>query len=355
MTFLYMARTGVSLFAACLFVSIYAIAPEWQRVPKGVGKLDSVVRVYGDDGAGTGSVIAKIPDPFDQNYYLLCVLTANHVVWDDGYYNRNLKVGFHNKGADNALDYSAWIVGEGRFKNIEVNNEQTRPDLAVLGVRVPKMEFFNRLRPLSLDSDRPTGAGFSVVGYGVTADRFDKDGDGNWDGYLHDRSNPAHDYGLKRFANNRIRNPKVWVEDNKWKYWAMEWNLLAIGPGVGGHGNAWVGDSGGPYLVYDPWTITVKPPHPHNPEDVDVFTDKIIGVHTLGETAWFGDDWPNRGDPPRFMKKNIGFKSWGVPMFAEYREWIEMECMNVPEPASMTALLVGTLYVLARRRRKSKA
>lgn len=347
MTFLYMARTGVSLFAACLFVSVYAIAPEWQRVPKGVGKLDSVVRVYGDDGAGTGSVIAKIPDPFDQNYYLLCVLTANHVVWDDGH-NPNLKVGFHNKGAPNALDYRAFVVAEGKDKEIYVQGRWTKPDLAILGVRVPRMDFFDRLRPFDLGFMQPERSPFSVVGYGVTGDRFDKDGDGSWDGYMRDRMNRDHDYGVKRFANNIISKQKLWYEENrsKWYYWAMEWHLRAIGPGVGGHGNAWPGDSGAPYLNYSPWEIEVETPD--GPEVLDVFTDNIIGVHTAGLTVTFGGD-------NRFQKKFLGFWSRGVPMLPEYREWIEMECMNVPEPASMTALLVGTLYVLARRRRKSKA
>lgn len=304
------------------------IVPDEQLIPKAI--LDEVVRIYADGAAGTGSIIDKHNVYNGQGQvvgYDLCILTANHVVKN----RSQLSIAFNNIGNPNQGPHGAWLVAEGRDKQFGSPSNPEFPDLAILGCRVAKTEFTESLDPLTVidDTQIPAGSSFSVVGYGNTGYLDDINGDHIPDGYQEVNGT----YGTRRWANN-IFDYKVKHHWGQWNHQAWEYDLTGPIPGVIGEGFPLRGDSGGPLLVSDPTNITVYGPAP---QLRPTYTNSIVGVVSFGETGFI--DW--------------GDKEYDVRITPEYREWIEMECHMVPEPATMAALGLGLAAVLRTRRKKA--
>jgi hypothetical protein len=312
--------TGLGL-AAVVSVS-HAIVPDEQLVPKGV--LNQVVRVLTDGGNGTGSVIDKKPKMVggQQVGWYMCILTANHVTKGAS----EMNVAFNNVGNPNQGPYDAWLVAEGRRKNIGGD----RPDLAILGIETPMTNFTNALDPLTVIDDANVSAEtrFTVAGFGTTGTLVDLTGDGVSDGYLRQPGT----YGNRRAANNRF-DQKVQDAWGQWDHKAWKYDLDGPVWDVPNEGWALPGDSGGPLLVRDAVDVEFEP----GGRSMSIFTDAIVGVVSRGDTAGPFYPW--------------GDLEYDVRITPAYREWIEMECMAVPEPTTILVLAAGGLLALARRRR----
>ena len=100
------------------------------------------------------------------------------------------------------------------------------------------------------------------------------------------------------------------------------------------------GDSGGAWFFSEPTNDNRFNPAPM------VFSNKLIGVHSYGQI--------DTSDP----EYTSGLVRWGstygaVKITPGYKAWIDQQCMMVPEPTSMTALGLGAVALLRRRKKAS--
>lgn len=295
---------------------------------------NATVRILSSGGSGSGTVINIRRDAQGHGGWL-CVLTADHVV---GPYN-GWQIGFGNIA--DGWQYNAQVMIRG-----PQNAGGTRVDLAMLGVRVDNLRTLpNLLLPVP---DVPFANMNDVViaGYGDTG-----------------RINPnrpnayelVQDYGTYRNGAERIERdniPHAWNDRDAnnqlitaYEFRALEYKLsfAPAGQWPPNSGDAYFlsGDSGGPSTM---WRDL------NNNGQVDAGEVRLVGVHSTSQTAvdLNGNNREDNGEP-----YNAGFFSHDVRV-GSYLNWVNQSCAAVPEPASMTALGIGLLALLTRRRR-SKA
>lgn len=290
----------------------------------------------GDRGSlGSGTVISIKRDAQGHGGWL-CVLTADHNVG----HHSDWKIGFRNgtDWSDENNVYTAQIMIRGP-RNID----RTWVDLAMLGVRVDDLR---RLPNLLLPTPGMPYAGKNdvvIAGFGST---------GRIDRGLRNAYRLVPDYGTYRNGNETIHNRGVIIEQELrdangnllklYKSILLEYSLsfapTGAWPPLFGDAYFLSGDSGGP---------TTQWKDLNNNGQVDPGEVRLVGVHSFSNTA-LDLNGNNRedADEPYFS----GYRSYDVQV-GYYLNWIERSCAAVPEPASMTALGVGLLALLARRRR----
>lgn len=334
----------VFLAGVCLPAGIAPVArggvPDLQ-----LGGLDQVVRVSsqpdGTGGRGSGSVFENIfHAPTDQRF--LCVITADHVVKDG--VNGSIAFGNTPYGMNTGPFYKADYMALGQYKEIYVNGEFHKPDLAVMVVPVPDTPFFQTLDPLDLVEVNPEDHAFTGLGYGRTGilTQVQTAAGGNRFAYL-EMENAASSYGTQRFWNNTSEGLQTddWSLDSPYYYTAL---LTSIdtpgGGGILGEGMGMRGDSGGPILVEDPQPVTLA-----NGTAVAGFTRDIEAVFTRAVT-------PEDMLGNRFIA-DFGNVYAGVALIPEYIEWAYSECYsNVPEPSTLWLLAAGVIMLRRYRSRR---
>lgn len=327
-------RGMASLAFFAVSITAFAIGPHDQRVTP---NFDAVVRVlFNNNNAnpnnafgtfnGTGAVIDyKVVN--GQSW--ICVLTADHVVSKNG----------TAAGADIfqpgiAFNDSPDDTGDGGYGKAAILKRAgptKKWDLAVLGIKVSASNYFPRACLAN-----PNCTNFSIIGYGNEGRIDNVNG-----GYQ-----PQGKYGKQRYMNSGVRryfaNYSLFggYMNNVVEYEVVN-PATSILPGTGTPFDA---DSGSPYLTTAPFTDTAK--------NIAYYRDTIFAVH-------HGTDRGANAGPN-------GFKAWagnpngwsttmnyGVHLNQEYLDWIRMQCAMVPEPATLTAMTLGTLVLAARRRRLS--
>jgi len=337
---------------AALNVPSFATSPDHQSILGGTpewARLFGVVRIRDNDQnglgfLGTGAVFGKRQVGND---FWLCVVTADHVARAAA----TLDVGFRNEIPDGARgpEYEVDIVklaGNPKAALIDANDKQHLPDIAFLGVKVPRNIWDDTPAYQLADHTALDRGRFSIVGYGNTGIRH-VDENGNWLGYRRVEDS----YGTKRFANaiaegftNRwypndptdpLHDPRF--ADGPYKGVTTEWEIRRPGADnfTRGFGAAFDGDSGAPYFASLDMPVTVLPDY-----NVDVKTEFLWAVH-------HGRPLGNNGTIKRF-----GDEGRGTELIPLYQNWLRAECEAVPEPASLLALGLGIVAIALRRRNR---
>jgi len=344
-------RLASGLMALGVVCSAYGSAPDGQTVDAigNVGlKYLGVVRVMQDyedaDGnelvnSGTGTIIDGHVDA--KGNYMLCVLTAAHVVLRQKSWTGTsaYKVGILNSSA--GINFSASVVGNAGILGIG----KDRPDLAVMKVTLSAQggkgakywyDILSKLKfstgPLNVQ-----GAPFTEVGFGLTGTALMNQG--ALTGYRPTDGT----YGTERFYNLQTdkgnftfnekgdaADPWVGVPGNALTGQAYTWD--ATDPkNLAGAGVSFSGDSGAPMLISG--------------------DDKIgdIGVKTTGLSGVV------IGTPGNRAKGDIllGDSIQGVALNLQYRRWIDSQCQLVPEPTPIVVTMAGVLGLCLRRRKQA--
>jgi len=300
--------------------------------------LNSVVRILagadkdGKKGSfvGTGSIIGK---GMVNGNYMLCLLTADHVLADDyGDLQEGLAFAFGNANPPGN--------GDGTLLDKKLifrwGPDRRKPwDLAVVGAKVSKEDYEKALvRELAVEGNEK--AEFTLVGFGITGEKYIGDPRGAYD--MVDKTS-----GIQRWMNNKRISitadftPNYKYNRIKYVFNNMEWQLnpkedvpkgVQKGDWVEGEGYSGRGDSGAPYFSTGR-DAAGKP-----------FTDRIIGIHAWGQELQGLIFW--------------GATAGGVSFRDIEVKWIQEKCAAiVPEPT--TALLFSFLVAgyLLRRAKKT--
>lgn len=330
--------------------ALQAIVPDIQLVGENIAQLRQVVRVYHQDGrAGTGTIF-HVKDA-DQGHKWLCILTADHVVAGAN----NVRIGFGSipyGGPPGTLYDAGTLYYRGGLKEIDIPGDPIphNPDIAVVGVRVPNNVVAN-ITPTQVIVDNTGDNAISMIGYGTTG--VLSQWTANRLGYVQD----LRSYGTKRFANNLIERRGVGVRVGYYyAYYESDLNNPTDANWRTGEGAMLFGDSGGPAYISRNVPIDLV-----TGGTINTFTEFQMGVNTYISNFDFVD---NNGDgtfQPGFDQVVMllpgnaqpGSTSGGVRILPEYHEWIEESCRLVPEPTSILVLSMGTLLILARKRRRA--
>lgn len=289
-------------------------------------RANAVVRVWDivSSGVGTGTVIDIKPDTRTGGVWL-CVLTADHVVGHGSAW----QIGFGN--IDQGWQYSASVMFRG-----PQNPDGSWVDLALLGVHVPNPAI---LPPMKLPALVARNSYYMIVaGFGLQ---------GNPD-VARTYVAFSGSYGVFRSGNNTIaameQSPDLRSGNKNYKFQSLRYHLqfnpANQWPPQTGTAHIFSGDSGGPsFQVYD---LNGDGDY----DDPDEW--RLVGVHSTSERRRNIPDRDGDGQPEEQALE--GYRSRDVSVW-DYRDWIREQCAAVPEPASMVALAVGLLGLVARRRR----
>ncbi len=267
------------------------------------------------------------PDPRLGGVWL-CVLTADHVVSDSNAW----RIGFGN--INQGWQYNAPIRIRGPR-----NPDETWVDLALLGVHVPDPTALPEIALPTLSA--PQGNQLIVAGFGNKGDL--------------DPQVPrsylalSGTYGVFRSGQNEIvaieqspenRDPDT---DKIYKFQSLKYQLRFTPadrwPPQTGTAYPFAGDSGGPSFQ----AVDLN----RDGDTDDPGEWRLVGVHSSGEIDPVED---MNGDMKPEARALEGHTACDVSV-GNYIRWINEKCDAIPEPASMVALAVGLLGLVARRRR----
>jgi hypothetical protein len=284
---------------------------------------------------GTGSIFESHADASNIGYF--CVLTAAHN------FPNSTAIGFGDFGtAPNGANSFATTYPIISFQS---GGSTGTKDIAVAIVRYGPIDpFWASIRDLKLwappagtDADLKTYTDanvlkFTEVGYGDT-------GTPHYASGVQDGFSKQTSAGIQRFQNNARSLVTVNAAHGAYTYTDFAWNPGPVSPGNPnlGTGTSFTGDSGGPYFMTDTVTKTINGltdvfGNAVGPQNVDLYTDTIFGVHTFG----------NNNDPQLFSDPQ---RNGGVLLSAGDITWINSVCA-VPEPAAMVLALIGLISLV---------
>jgi len=284
---------------------------------------------------GTGSIIDSHVDANNIGYF--CVLTAAHN------FPNSTAIGFGDFGtAPNGANSFATTYP---IINVSSGGSTGTKDIAVAIVRYGPIDpFWTSIRDLKLWAP-PAGTDanlkvytdtnvskFTEIGYGDT-------GTPHYTAGVQDGFNKQTSAGIQRFQNNTRSLVTLNAAHGAYTYTDFAWNPGPVSPGNPnlGTGTSFTGDSGGPYFMTDTVTknitgLTDVFGNAVGPQNIDLYTDTIFGVHTFG----------NNNDPQLFSDPQ---RSGGVLLSAGDITWINSVCV-VPEPAAILLALVGVFSLV---------
>lgn len=299
----------VALLALALTQAAFSLGIYKNTFALPAGVKNTVVRY----GTGSGTVIAVKPidksDPKKGGY--LCLLTADHVggEW----------MGFGNGASPSGKEGEYKVVWTSpRLKNAKDKPEDpdTFVDIKMVGIKVDDL---TKLPEMTFPSIGTLTENSELVqaGYGesAAADTLQR-------AYY-----PVNEYGTYRCGTNDQPTKSDTYTRNVYKFKAIRAPLYFKPNGAFGDnitfGSSYLlaGDSGGPsFQKMD-----------------DAFL--LVGVHSGAQV--FNDD----AGQPYVPSGSI----WADVRASEYSDWINQQCMAVPEPDSLL-VFVGLLPLLRRRR-----
>ncbi|MGO9109088.1 MAG: PEP-CTERM sorting domain-containing protein [Thermoguttaceae bacterium] len=297
--------------------------------------IDLLTNGSGTADVGTGSIIGSMVDPTTDIGYF-CVLTAAHN------FPSSTAIGFGDFGrnGNNANSFADTYP----IVSVQTGGSTGKKDLAVAMVKYgPVDDFFDDVQDLSLwaapaisDSALQTYVtsgttainSFTEIGYGNTGTPHYTSG--VQDGFI-----PQDSTGIQRFQNNTRSGVNVDAAHGAYTYTDFTWTPGPVSPGNPnlGTGSSFMGDSGGPYLLSSPTTLTIAGltdvfGNAVGNQNITLNTDSIFAVHTFGDN----------NNPQLFSDANI--TSGGVLLTAADETWIESVCV-VPEPSTLVLLIVA--------------
>lgn len=318
-------RISSILFGSLIAASAFAGAPDLQTWSN-----TGVVRIVVNNNRfnGSGTIIANKVDEFGFGW--LCILTADHVVSTTG---AAAGATYGTIGIDTGNGANANLVATPLANaSFVARKAGAAVDLAVLGVRYG---VFDAAYNASVREVFTYGSGerdITSIGYGSSGTYVPQKG----------YARTPNSWQTQRYVNNKAETFAVRTPFGGYTFDAMEWDVDApsTGTSVVGEGTILDGDSGGAVFFSEPTMDNRFNPAPM------VFGNKLIGVNSYAQIDYADPEYT--GGLVRW-----GYINGAVKITPAYKAWIDQQCMTVPEPTSMTALGLGAIALLRRRKKTS--
>lgn len=316
-------KKGFAATAALFIgVSAYAIVPNNQ-----FSGHQSVVRISGTAGSGTGSVIHREVNA-QNNSMFICILTADHVTDANG----NMNVGWGDIGAGGSFNLglgaglsSYAVFNKNNFDNADVSLLNINIDLNQ--VNAAQLAVLTGLTPFTL-AVAPNAPTYDIRNRGFGRTGIEIKGVLNETvGYRTRFGNAADAFGTLRFMDQKIDAHQAYAGGG-YNFDAMFYDLdrSDMTGYVANEGFGLSGDSGSGFFQ----------------------GDNLIGIFTNAEGTLIRDNTGALVAEDYYY----GFRGWGPRITQTLFNQIHEHCDPVPEPASMVAIGLGIAGLLARRRRK---
>lgn len=318
-------RKGLAVIsAAFLGTSAYAIVPNNQ-----FSSNDSVVRISGTGGRGTGSIIHREFNA-QTNMMFICVLTADHVTDANG----NMSVGWGDIGGGSSFDLglgsglsSYAVFNKNNFSNADVSLLNLNIDFNT--INAAQQATLNGLTPFNL-AVAPAATGYTVRNRGFGRTGIEIQGVLNETVGYRTRFGNANDaYGTLRFMDQRV-DVYAPFAGGGYNFDSMFYDLdrSDMTGYVANEGFGLSGDSGSGFFS----------------------GNDLVGIFTNAEGTLIRDNTGALVAEDYYY----GFRGWGPRITDTLFEQIHEHCDPVPEPASMIAIGLGVVGLVARRKRSIK-
>ena len=294
------------------------------------GTFDYSVYVNMEKHVGSGGLfdIELKTDRFNQDYFQLCFVTADHVVAGDKFAG----IRFNGPGGTNFS-----VGGAGQFSSISRLGSTGKEDIAYIGVKVPTNTITAAQKTYlsgfsSKFADITPGAYsvddiFDSYGYGPSAKSYTTISGS--EGFFTDFSDATATPGTHRNVNLKMTSSGNYTS-GIYSYDAVKWNVEKVQT----RGQINSGDSGGIILNDGNWV------------GINTYAEGIDVVNGAGTTIG------------EFFKK--GSEGGGLAFTGDNKKWLGDNCDSfgriadtVPEPATFIALGAG-IAAFARRRKSAK-